>query len=138
MTNTNTDMIMPILDPSKTIQARKEALTKKERMFCEYYAISNNASESARKAGYCDGSVVQKKLMKNHAILQLLELLRKQMVQQYILQTEYCVMQYKQCINAAKEAGDYNGCANIIQKLSKLKQPIQGSSITGQVTIKVV
>lgn len=128
-------------DGTITSQRSKEqmsqALTAKQRMFCEYYAISNNAQEAAKKAGYKDMCVIQKRLFKNALVLELIQELRKQMIQDYLVQTEYCVMQYKKLIDMAMKTGDYTGASLIVQKLSKLKQPLNANGITGQVTIKI-
>ena len=134
MATTTTD---GTITSQRSIKQIAQTLTAKQRSFCQFYAISNNATQSAKKAGYIDMSVIQKKLFKNPLVLELIQQLRKQMIQDYIVQTQYCVMQYKKLIDMAIQSNDYMGASTIVQKISKLKQPLNANAITGQVVIKI-
>lgn len=59
---------------------------------------------------------------------QYCNMLRQQLVDEYNLKIEYCVMQMKKTIEMALEKKDYKTAAEITQKLSKIQPPVLNTS----------
>lgn len=112
-------------------------LTPKQKLFAQFYAISNNASDAASKAGYVDKSNGVKMLRKPH-VSQYVAQLRKQMIEQYIVHYQFCVMQYKQLLLIAKQNKDYQLAMDILQKISKLREPMAGNPQSNSGEIKII
>lgn len=115
---------------------RKEHLTPKQQTFAQAYAYTNNIGLAEQRAGYQKG--VGKKMMKTHPnLIQAIDQYRKQMIQQYVAHYQFCVKQYKEILQKAKKQKDYSLASTIIQKLSKLRQPMLGNN-TNTNEIKIV
>lgn len=110
-------------------------LTAQQLMYCQYFAISNNSLQALRKAGYTNPYTTHKKFRNNKFIQQYISFLRSQMIEEYTVTYQYCAMKYKQMIEMAMQKKDYYNASNIVQKLSKLKEPV--NNISGQVVIKI-
>lgn len=120
------------------IKNKDKSLTAKQRAFCQYYAVCNNGMLSAQKAGYSDRGKASKDVLAKDAAIRYISELRKQMIEEFTVQTEYCIMQWKKLTQMAISQGDYTAAANIVQKISKMKEPINAGQLTGQIKINIV
>lgn len=93
-------------------------------------------SYAQTKAGLTRGSG-KKYISRCPQVVQAINQYRQQMIQEYIAQYQYCVRQYKSLYNKAVDDGNFDLASDIIQKISKLRQPMQGNP-TNNNQIKIV
>ena len=115
---------------------KDEHLTPKQATFAQAYAYTNNMSLAQTKAGLTRGSG-KKYIARCPQVVQAINEYRQQLIQQYIAQYQFCVKQYKSLYKKAIDDGDLDLASSIIQKISKLRQPMQGNP-TNNNQIKIV
>lgn len=120
-----------------------DRLTAKERMWAQFYAISNNAMQASRKAGYADKTkgifVATKKNLANSQIMQYVQFLRRDMIQQYQFTTQYCIKSLKQLYTMAVASGNLMQAQSIILSINKISGKSQNMINLGSngFTIKI-
>ena len=117
-----------------SIKQIESHLTKKQLVFCKLYATNNNISQSSKQANIPYVSAYSA-LRENPYVEMYCNMLRQQMIDEYNLKIEYCVMQMKKTIEMALEKKDYKTAAEITQKLSKIQPPITNPTTDVIITI---
>ena len=116
-------------------QKAGNALTGRQRSLAELYAQNNNIVKSAKMLSF-NKPWQYAKYLQNPQFVQYVHFLRKQFINDYIAQTEYCVMIYKQAIQKARKQNDYRAMADIAKNIASMKQPV--TSIKGTVNIQII
>ena len=100
-----------------------KGLTTKQIAWAGHYALLNNASAAAVKAGYSDnrGKCAQlgQRNLHNERVMTYVQYLRKQMIQQYTSTRQYCTMILKDII-AQQKSKDPNISITAIKQLIDL------------------
>lgn len=117
----------------KQLAANK--LTAKQRTLAQMYAYTNNIIKSAKTLKYSKPWQYTV-LLQNATFVEYVSILRKQMIQQYIAQSEYAVMIYKESIDMARKNNDYAAMSSIASNIAKMREPVQ--SIKGKVQIQII
>lgn len=95
-------------------------LTEKQKLFCEHYAVSFNASDAARKAGYSKGSVAEGyRMLRNENISQYLDELLADRRDAIKLDEAWLVSNMLELHKAALAEEDFNTASKMLSALQK-------------------
>lgn len=94
-------------------------ITPRQRQFCRYYALTNNAVEAARQAGYANPQAHANNLVKRIAIKELTYKLRDQIFAQYKITNEYCISKLKDILEIAIQKKDLKNANETMDRIIK-------------------
>jgi len=81
-------------------------LTERQRRFADEYALCGNATEAARRAGYCCAKVAGSRLLSNVAVSAAIQARQQVAAQELALTRDKVIAELKEAIRVAKAQGN--------------------------------
>ena len=126
--------------------AKREGLTKKEKAFCEYYALENESATRAYLKAYegCCYSTAQArayKVLRKPLVKEYIEALQKQAFETACISAEKVALKLSEIAFSSKDDKEYNATAQLkALDLLQKQMSLQNQNINANVetTIKLV
>ncbi len=98
------------------------ALNLKSKRFCEFYAVSFNAAQSASDAGYAEKSARTQgqRILKRPEAQEYIAKLRAQAAEEFNINKDDIVEKLRENYKNAKEAGHFTACNQALQLEAKI------------------
>lgn len=98
------------------------ALNLKSKLFCEFYAVSFNASQSALDAGYAEKSARTQgqRILKRPEAQEYIAKLQALAAEQFNINKDEIVKKLRENYKNAKEAGQFTACNQALQLEAKI------------------
>ena len=98
------------------------ALNLKSKRFCEFYAVSFNAAQSALDAGYAEKSARTQgqRILKRPEAQEYIAKLQAQAAEQFNINKDDIVKKLRENYKNAKEAGHFTACNQALQLEAKI------------------